>query len=142
MKNNNRSAAPELKQLIEQLKKYNKTLDNEEFIKVTKELKSICINNQLIDSMLHSIEILNHTKPQNNTKLTKREVQVLSLIGNGLKSSAIAHKLNLSTATIETHRKNIRKKLQLNGHINLMVYGLLHNLQNPAFTKEKFFFTK
>lgn len=42
-------------------------------------------------------------------KLTKREQQVLNLIGIGKQNNDIAKDLNPKISTIETHRKNIRK---------------------------------
>ncbi|RFC44336.1 MAG: hypothetical protein DVB28_001080 [Verrucomicrobia bacterium] len=45
--------------------------------------------------------------------LTNRELEVLSLIGQGLSSEAIAARLSLSLKTVEAHRSNIRNKLGL-----------------------------
>ncbi len=45
--------------------------------------------------------------------LSKREMQVFELIGSGLGTTEIAERLGLSIKTIETHRANIRKKLEL-----------------------------
>jgi DNA-binding NarL/FixJ family response regulator len=45
--------------------------------------------------------------------LTRREMEVLKLIGEGLMTNQIARKLNLSIKTVESHRKNIKHKLQL-----------------------------
>ena len=42
--------------------------------------------------------------------LSKREAEVLDYIYQGLPNKEIADKMNLSLHTIETHRKNIRKK--------------------------------
>ncbi len=45
--------------------------------------------------------------------LTDRELEVFRLIGAGLRSSAIADRLFISTHTIDTHRENIKRKLNL-----------------------------
>jgi DNA-binding NarL/FixJ family response regulator len=45
--------------------------------------------------------------------LSNRELEVLSLIGQGLSSEAIAERLFLSLKTIESHRSNLRIKLGL-----------------------------
>jgi DNA-binding NarL/FixJ family response regulator len=47
-------------------------------------------------------------------KLSDREVHVFQLIGSGLGTKEIAHSMNLSVKTIETHRGNIKRKLGLN----------------------------
>jgi len=45
--------------------------------------------------------------------LSKRELEVLSLIGNGLLSKEIANQLNISVHTVNTHRQNILEKLKV-----------------------------
>lgn len=45
--------------------------------------------------------------------LTDRELEVLRLIGRGLKSGDIARTLNRSVNTVEAHRANIKRKLGL-----------------------------
>jgi DNA-binding NarL/FixJ family response regulator len=46
-------------------------------------------------------------------KLSDREMHVFFLLGSGLGNSQIAHSLNLSVKTIESHRENIKHKLDL-----------------------------
>jgi PAS domain S-box-containing protein len=48
-------------------------------------------------------------------KLTPSEIQVASMIRQGLSTKMIAMTLQISTGTIAIHRKHIRKKLGLNG---------------------------
>jgi DNA-binding NarL/FixJ family response regulator len=45
--------------------------------------------------------------------LSDREMHVFQLIGSGLGTKKIAHALNVSVKTIETHRENIKAKLGL-----------------------------
>ncbi len=47
----------------------------------------------------------------NKFELSQREMEVLSLMSEGLSSKQIANTLQLSSRTIETHRLNIMKKL-------------------------------
>ncbi|MEQ9411767.1 MAG: response regulator transcription factor [Fuerstiella sp.] len=51
--------------------------------------------------------------------LTDRELEVFSLIGNGLTTRQIAEKLDLSPKTIESYRENIKSKLDLENAIRL-----------------------
>jgi DNA-binding NarL/FixJ family response regulator len=49
--------------------------------------------------------------------LSNRELEVLRLIGQGLKTQEVAERLHLSPKTVETHRDRIRAKLDLkDGH--------------------------
>lgn len=56
-------------------------------------------------------------------KLTPTEMKVCQFVQAGSSSKAIAEALNLSIGTVQTHRKNIRKKLKLqNRDINLQTF--------------------
>ena len=46
-------------------------------------------------------------------KLSDREMHVFHLLGSGLGNTQIAHSLHLSVKTIESHRENIKRKLDL-----------------------------
>jgi len=58
------------------------------------------------------------------TPLTPRETEIVRLVAKGLIAKEIASKLNLSTHTIYTHRKNIMKKLNLNTASELVLYAV------------------
>ncbi len=57
-------------------------------------------------------------------KLTNRELEVLSLVGNGYSTIEIAKELNLSVKTISTHRLRIRNKLNLKNNSELIKYAV------------------
>ncbi|MGG5507081.1 MULTISPECIES: LuxR C-terminal-related transcriptional regulator [unclassified Myroides] len=56
----------------------------------------------------------------NKIKLTKREYEIIQLIKEGLTSKEISNALNLSTNTIQTHRKNILNKTNTHSFIELI----------------------
>lgn len=58
------------------------------------------------------------------TDLSAREYEVLTLITKGFKTVQIADELNVSVHTINSHRKNILKKLGLKSPAELIVYAL------------------
>jgi len=57
--------------------------------------------------------------------LTKRELQITGFIKEGLSSKEIACTLSIAIKTIEVHRHNILKKLQLKNSSNLV--NFIHN---------------
>jgi DNA-binding NarL/FixJ family response regulator len=59
------------------------------------------------------------------SKLSEREVEVLKYIKDGLSSKEIAEKLFLSARTVEVHRSNILKKLNLKNTASLLKF--IHN---------------
>ena len=46
-------------------------------------------------------------------RLSDREMHIFFLLGSGLGNSQIAHSLNLSVKTVESHRENIKHKLDM-----------------------------
>ncbi|WP_265822130.1 PAS domain S-box protein [Geovibrio ferrireducens] len=59
----------------------------------------------------------------NMAKLTKAEIQICQLIQSGSDSKEIAESMNISFDTVQTHRKNIRRKLGLSGRdVSLFTY--------------------
>ena len=57
-------------------------------------------------------------------RLTDREFEVLRLLGKGLGTRKIANELNLSVNTVETHRRHIRTKLNLQDSDELVSYAI------------------
>jgi DNA-binding CsgD family transcriptional regulator len=75
--------------------------------------------NVLDTSLLNLKEELEEIfKPQ--ICLTKREKQILELISNGSTSAQIAERLNISIATVNTHRQNLIKKNNVNSTTALL----------------------
>lgn len=58
--------------------------------------------------------------------LTDREIEVMSLIVQGNINKEIADKLNISLATVITHRKNIMEKLGMKSVSALTIYAVMH----------------
>jgi two-component system response regulator NreC len=57
-------------------------------------------------------------------KLTNREREVLHLAAEGHSSSEIAERLSISSRTVETHRANMMRKLDLHSQTDLIRYAL------------------
>lgn len=57
--------------------------------------------------------ILGPQEPSGLERLSDRELQIFELIGRGDSTRSIAEQLHLSVHTVETHRENIRAKLNL-----------------------------
>ena len=56
--------------------------------------------------------------------LSNREKEILHLIANGRTSKEIAEKLFIAKTTVDTHRKNMIRKLQLNSGNELIKYAI------------------
>jgi len=60
--------------------------------------------------------------------LTKREREIVSLVGNGLKNAAIGERLFISEATVRNHLTSVLSKLDLTDRFELAVYTFRHGL--------------
>ncbi|MCF7354932.1 response regulator transcription factor [Vibrio sp. CK2-1] len=60
--------------------------------------------------------------------LSRREETILALVAQGESSKKIAKALNISDRTVETHRQNIKHKLDLNSIAELTKYAVEHGL--------------
>jgi two-component system nitrate/nitrite response regulator NarL len=60
--------------------------------------------------------------------LTKREVAVLKEVAVGLSNKEIAQSLSISVRTVETHRQNLKNKLNIYTSAGLIKYALEHQL--------------
>ena len=86
----------------------------------------------VIDTALNSYkEIKKEKKKVESVQLTKREIEVLNDISNGLKSQEIADKLFISERTVEAHRGNITKKLQAKNMAELIKKAMNLGLIKP-----------
>jgi DNA-binding NarL/FixJ family response regulator len=57
-------------------------------------------------------------------KLTPRQVEVLRMVAEGHRTREIATRLNLSIKTIESHRGEIMKRLDIHDLVNLVRYAM------------------
>ena len=71
---------------------------------------------------------LNKYKPTILDLLTEREIEIITLIALEFSGKEISEKLYISTNTVETHRKNIMKKLKAKNTISLVKYALKNKL--------------
>lgn len=73
--------------------------------------------------------LLQHTPPAPTVPaLTRREKEILPLVAQGLTSQAIAGQLFLSALTVETHRRNILAKFEVNNTAALIRLAVEHGL--------------
>lgn len=71
-------------------------------------------------------------KPASNLEvlslLTEREIEIIKYIAEGLSSIEIGEKLFISPRTVETHRTNIIKKINVNNVAGMVRFAFQNNL--------------
>jgi len=66
-------------------------------------------------------------------QLTTREREIFQLTAQGCTNTEIASKLYISPRTVETHRTNLMRKLELRNHTQLIQYAIKRGIiSNPA----------
>ena len=65
--------------------------------------------------------------------VTEREIDIIRGIAEGLSNKLIADKLNLSTHTVNTHRKNIMNKLGVNNTAGIVMFAVKNQLLETNF---------
>ncbi len=63
-----------------------------------------------------------------STPLTARELEVVSLVGEGLRNKQIADRLSISEATVRHHLTSILRKLEVSDRLELLIYAYQNNL--------------
>ena len=66
----------------------------------------------------------NQTQPQDSHNLTARQLEILRLIVRGKSTREIANGLGLSIKTVETHRSQIMKRLQIYDVAGLVLFAV------------------
>ncbi|KFF12858.1 LuxR family transcriptional regulator [Chryseobacterium soli] len=92
-------------------------------------LNEIYICNHAKESMIHFLS--NEQEKANShikDPLTRREMEILRLICDGLSSKDISEKLFISINTVETHRKRILLKLNVKNSVGVVKYALENHI--------------
>ena len=81
----------------------------------------------------HLTEILRGEPPPPSPleQLTDREREVLKRVAEGLSTKEIAARLEISTRTVETHRANLMRKLDLHSVARLVQFAIREGLVGP-----------
>ena len=58
------------------------------------------------------------------SSLTRREVEVLKLVAQQYSTREIGDELHISESTVETHRKNLMKKVKVKNSVGLAIFAL------------------
>jgi len=75
----------------------------------------------LVKDFLHRSEA---SAPETREELTPREQEVLTFIAEGNSNREIAEALVISIKTVDRHRENIMRKLQLHNRVELVKYAI------------------
>lgn len=112
-----------------------KDSDKNEFIKALKQVHSGtkyfggAVSNVLANRLLNAGPAVNsYAPPADAYHLTRKEKEILRLVVDGRQNKQIADSLDKSVRTVETHRFNIMKKLDVNNAVDMINKAIKENL--------------
>ncbi|MFA7626772.1 MAG: LuxR C-terminal-related transcriptional regulator [Candidatus Kapaibacterium sp.] len=108
-------------------------LNSHQLRKFSKYENYIMLNDdkrKIADKLHKFVEPLNRQIEEDNgsNELSKREKLILQLVAKGDTTKAIADKLNISSMTVSSHRKNICAKLGIKTISGLTAYAIINGL--------------
>ena len=92
------------------------------------DISNVLVNHLLNPSKESSENAKNKASNNNAFDLTNKEIQVLELVLSGLTNKQISEKLQNSKRTVETHRFNLMRKMEVKNLMDLSKKARAHNL--------------
>lgn len=92
------------------------------------DISNVLVNNILGQTGSQSVTDTNKKTASNAFDLTNKELEILKLVLSGLTNKQISEKLRKSKRTIETHRFNLMRKMEVKNLIDLSRKAREHNL--------------
>jgi Response regulator containing a CheY-like receiver domain and an HTH DNA-binding domain len=81
-----------------------------------------------VPSAIHPGQPITNDSQAQAPLLTPREQEVAIMLAKGLINKEIADRLNISTTTVITHRKNIMEKLHARSMVDIIIYAVMNGL--------------
>ena len=104
------------------------------FLELTTAIRTVANNETYLCPRITELILKDYLKrvpdklPLTFESLTTKEREIIQLIADGKSSKELAHQFGVSIKTIEVHRHNIMKKLNLNSVASLTKYALREGL--------------
>ena len=93
-----------------------------------KALRTVYAGDVWLSRKLIPLLASNSQSDSDQIPLTKRELEILSLLASGMQNREISTKLCITIDTVKTHVNNIYKKLKITDRMQATLYAIKHNL--------------
>ncbi len=106
---------------------------NDDFQNVIQAIKTVSLGQSYLSNLVSEQiidAVISGTSMDYNLdeRISIREREILQLIAEGNNNSQIAQKRVISARTVETHRTNIMRKLDLTSQIDILRYAIQHGI--------------
>jgi DNA-binding NarL/FixJ family response regulator len=104
---------------------------------LTEAIREVYIGNEyiakstskiMVSKFLSKYNAVTDKQLKNDNEITKRELEIIELFAEGFNYKEVADKLNISSNTVESHKKNIFEKLEINSIVELVKYAIKHGI--------------
>lgn len=94
------------------------------FEELVKAVRAVAMGRKFVSPSLAADLVWSRETAAEGTHLTRREVQVIAMVAEGLSSHEIGRILGISRRTVETYRANLREKLGLASNADIVRYAI------------------
>lgn len=101
---------------------------------IEKAIKAVMVGRKyfseevILELAANSETDLNDSRPETILHLTGREIEILRLVAEEFSTNEIAEKVFISVSTVETHRANLMKKLNVKSVVGIVKFAIKHRL--------------
>ncbi|MGB3541184.1 MAG: response regulator transcription factor [Mesorhizobium sp.] len=94
------------------------------FEELVKAVRAVAAGKKFVSPSLAADLVWSNETAFDRAQLTRRELQVLVMVAEGLASHEIGRILGISRRTVETYRANLREKLNLASNADVVRYAI------------------
>lgn len=106
-------------------------LKNTSKAELVQSLKKVANDEKFISSDVTAILLQSDAEKTRNpllAQLTEREIEIISLIAQGLSNKEIGERLFISHRTVDTHRTNLMSKLEVHNVAGIVKFAIVNGL--------------
>lgn len=86
------------------------------------------ISDTILKSYINNAKLNSKNSREKLDSLTLREKEIFRYVAEGYNNNDIVERLNISIRTVETHKTNIMKKLELHNVVELVKFAIKNNI--------------
>jgi len=90
------------------------------------------LTNSLFSQIVRNVSSEHRARLAEEVRMTNRELEVISLLGEGLSNKEIAKRLNIAVHTVKSHVHNVLEKLALHSRLEVVAFTHKRRPPNPT----------
>lgn len=98
------------------------------FEELVKAVRAVASGRKFVSPSLAADLVWSRGAAAEGAQLTRRELQVVAMVAEGMSSHEIGMRLGISRRTVETYRANLREKLGLASNADVVRYAIKNGL--------------